>query len=565
VLAKLPDGVDPPTLMKIALDEIPILRIGATSKLPSNEFRTFLNDFVKPKLAQVKGVAQINFIGGDEREIKILLNEEKLRSFNLPISTVATIIKASNLDFPAGSIRDKDGQFVVRVAGKFSNIDDLRNLVLIRNFNGSDILLSDVADVVDGTKEFYQQSRINGIPSVGIQIQKQSDANAVEVADKSKQTLKELEKQYANIGLKFEIAQDGSIFTINAADAVKEDLAIAVMLVALVMLLFLHSFRNSLIVLVAIPSSLISTFIAIYAFGFTLNLMTLLALSLVVGILVDDSIVVLENIHHHLEKGEEKRVAALKGRNEIGFAALSITMVDVAVFLPLALVTGIVGNILRQFALVVVVSTLMSLVVSFTITPMLASRFSKIEKMSTKTLLGKFVNWFERSFKRLTEDYIVLLNWGLRHKKTVFLITSLLMVGSLSLVPLRFIGTEFMTVADRGEFSVIVEFPTSTNIEETNLRSLEIEKKLYEIPEVERVIGSAGISSEGFIGQGTNNLTSIDVTLVPKDKRTRSTDEVSEEIRQMFQKLPGVKARVNPIGIFGSANQNSNSVVCFRS
>ncbi|OQY73807.1 MAG: acriflavin resistance protein, partial [Ignavibacteriales bacterium UTCHB3] len=201
VLAKLPDGVDPPTLMKIALDEIPILRIGATSKLPSNEFRTFLNDFVKPKLAQVKGVAQINFIGGDEREIKILLNEEKLRSFNLPISTVATIIKASNLDFPAGSIRDKDGQFVVRVAGKFSNIDDLRNLVLIRNFNGSDILLSDVADVVDGTKEFYQQSRINGIPSVGIQIQKQSDANAVEVADKSKQTLKELEKQYANIGL----------------------------------------------------------------------------------------------------------------------------------------------------------------------------------------------------------------------------------------------------------------------------------------------------------------------------------------------------------------------------
>jgi len=227
----------PLTLMKIALDEIPILRIGATSKLPSNEFRTFLNDFVKPKLAQVKGVAQINFIGGDEREIKILLNEEKLRSFNLPISTVATIIKASNLDFPAGSIRDKDGQFVVRVAGKFSNIDDLRNLVLIRNFNGSDILLSDVADVVDGTKEFYQQSRINGIPSVGIQIQKQSDANAVEVADKSKQTLKELEKQYANIGLKFEIAQDGSIFTINAADAVKEDLAIAVMLVALVMLL----------------------------------------------------------------------------------------------------------------------------------------------------------------------------------------------------------------------------------------------------------------------------------------------------------------------------------------
>lgn len=555
VIARLPEGIDPPTLLKIALDEIPILRIGATSNLPSHEFRTFLNDFVKPELAQVKGVAQINFIGGDEREIKIFLNEEKLKSFNLSIGTVAQLIKASNLDFPAGAIKDDDAQFVVRVAGKFRNIDDVRDLVLIRNFNGSDIQLRDVAEVVDGTKEFYQQSRINGLPSVGVQIQKQSDANAVEVAQKSKQTLLNLEKQYANINLKFDVAQDGSLFTINAADAVKFDLGVAVFLVALVMLLFLHSFRNSVIVLVAIPSSLISTFIAIYALDFTLNLMTLLALSLVVGILVDDSIVVLENIYHHLEKGEDKRVAALKGRNEIGFAALSITLVDVAVFLPLALVTGIVGNILRQFSLVVVVSTLMSLLVSFTITPMLASRFSKIEKFSENTLLGKFVNGFERSFKKLTEDYIVLLKWGLKHKVTVFAVTTVLLFGSLSLVPFGFIGAEFMTVADRGEFSVIIEFPVSTNILETNQRSMEIEKLISEIPEVSRIIASAGVSTEGMLGQGSNNTTSIDVTLIPRKERQRSTDQITEEIRQKLQVIPGVKARVSPIGIFGSANQ----------
>lgn len=555
IVAKLPDGIDPPTLLKIALDEIPILRVGTTSNLPPNEFRTFLNDFVKPELAQVKGVAQISFIGGEEREIQILLNETKLKSYNLTIGAVTQIIRASNLDFPAGSIKDDDAQFVVRISGKFNNIDDLRNLVLVRNFNGSDIMLRDVAEVVDGSKEFTQQSRINGVPSVGISIQKQSDANAVEVAQISKKTLLELEKQYANINLKFDIASDGSLFTIAAADAVKEDLAIAVVLVALVMLLFLHSFRNSVIVLIAIPSSLISTFIAIYAFGFTLNLMTLLALSLVVGILVDDSIVVLENIYHHLEKGENKRVAALKGRNEIGFAALSITLVDVAVFLPLALVTGIVGNILRQFSLVVVVSTLMSLVVSFTITPMLASRFSNIEKFSEATLLGKFVNGFERLFKKLTEDYLSLLKWGLNHKKTVFLVTTVLLLGSLSLVPFGFIGAEFMTVADRGEFTVVVELPSSTNIKETNFKSIEIEKLIAEIPEVKRVNSTAGVSAEGMFGQSSNNSASIDVTLYPRKERKRSTDEVSEEIRQKINAMPGLKVRVNPIGIFGSANQ----------
>ncbi|MBP9121849.1 MAG: efflux RND transporter permease subunit [Ignavibacteriaceae bacterium] len=561
VIAKLPNDIDPPTLLKIALDEIPILRLGTTSTLPPNEFRTFLNDFIKPELAQVKGVAQINFVGGEEREIKILLNEERLKSYNLSIGTVTQIIKSANLDFPAGSIKDADGQFIVRVAGKFRNIDDVRNLTIIRTPGGSDILLSDVAEVVDGVKEFTQQSRINGVPSVGVQISKQSDANAVEVAKNSKQVLLDLEKQYKNIELKFDIAQDGSLFTITAADAVKFDLAVAVVLVALVMLLFLHSFRNSVIVLIAIPSSLISTFIAIYAFGFTLNLMTLLALSLVVGILVDDSIVVLENIYHHLEKGEDRRVAALKGRNEIGFAALSITLVDVAVFLPLALVTGIVGNILRQFSLVVVVSTLMSLIVSFTITPMLASRFSNITKFSDSTLFGRFVNGFERGFKKVTGDYLVLLQWGLNHKMTVFFVTTVLLIGSLSLVPLGFIGSEFMTVADRGEFTVVVDLPVSTNIKETNFKSMEIEKLIATIPEVKKVYTTVGSSSMGLIGQSSNYSISIDVTLSPRKERSKSTDQISEEIRQKLNVIPGYNVRVNPIGIFGAANQTPIMIV----
>ena len=292
------------------------------------------------------------------------------------------------MDFPTGKIKDTDGQYIVRIAGKFDSLEELKNLPVAKSKSGGEIKLTDIAEVVDATKDAENITRVDGKTMVGMNVQKQTDANAVEVSKLVKKELKALEEQYSDRHLKFDIAQDGSLFTVDAANAVKEDLAIAIILVAIVMLLFLHSIRNSIIVMIAIPSSLISTFIAMYAFGFTLNLMTLLGLSLVVGILVDDSIVVLENIYHHLEKGEDKRTAAVRGRNEIGFAALAITLVDVAVFLPLALTTGIIGNILRQFALVVVVSTLLSLFVSFTITPMLASRFAI---------------WFEEKFREITE------------------------------------------------------------------------------------------------------------------------------------------------------------------
>jgi len=360
---------------------------------------------------------------------------------------------------------------------------------------------------------------------------------------------------YKNNNLKFEIAQDGSLFTIDAANAVKEDLALAVLLVSIVMLMFLHSIRNSVIVLVAIPCSLISTFIAIWALGFTLNLMTLLGLSLVVGILVDDSIVVLENIYHHLEKGEESRIAALRGRNEIGFAALAITFVDVAVFLPLTLVGGMVGNILREFSAVVVVSTLMSLFVSFTVTPMLASRFAVLERLTNRTLLGKFAIWFEEKFKVFTEKYVLLLKWALKNRIKAALITLAAFIASFALIPFGFIGAEFMTQSDRGEFAVTLEMAPGTTIEQTNIASQKVEKLIGQMPEILRMYSNVGASSEGLVGFASSNTTEITVTLVPRDRRIKSTDQVGDEIKQMVQRIPGVKVRVNPIGIFGVANQ----------
>ncbi len=560
ITTKLPDNSESPTITKFALDEIPVLRMGVTSNTPSKEFYQFIKDRIQPRFSNLKGVAQITLVGGDEREIKVNLDEEKIRSYGLSIMQITQAIKSSNLDFPTGKIKNTDEQFIVRVAGKFNSIESLRNLV-VASSKGSEIRLRDIAEVEDGTKEHVNINRINGKTSVGLLIMKQTDANAVEVSKLVRKEIASIENDYKSMDVKFDIAQDGSLFTIDAANAVKFDLGLAVVLVAIVMLLFLHSIRNSFIVLLAIPASMISTFIVMYMFNFSLNLMTLLGLSLVVGILVDDSIVVLENIYHHLEKGEDNRTAALRGRNEIGFAALAITMVDVVVFVPLALTGGLVGNIIRQFAVVVVISTLLSLFVSFTVTPLLASRISKLEKLSSKTIIGSFAIWFEKMFKSLSEHYINILKWSLGNKWKVITLTVVLFFLSFALIPAGFIGNEFIAVSDRGEFTVTIELPAGAPLEKTNYVTQEVEKIISEIPEVKKVFANVGASGEGLLGQNSNNSAQVDVALINKSERTRSTEEIGEIIKEKVQQIPGVDVRVNPIGLFGTANQTPIQIV----
>ncbi len=557
----LPEGAKTPTVTKFALDELPVLRMGATSSMPSREFYQLLKDRVQPRLSKVAGVAQITLVGGDEREIRINVDAQKLRSYGLSILQVVQAVKSSNLDFPTGKVEEGQTQYIVRIAGKFATVDDVRQLVIAQSKQGGDITLADVAEVQDGQKDYTTLSRINGITSVGLLIQKQNDANAVEVSSAIKAELPKIEKDFKDQNIKFTIAQDGSTFTKDAADAVKHDLTLAIFLVALVMLGFLHSIRNSVIVMIAIPASMVSSFIGMYVFGMSLNLMTLLGLSLVVGILVDDSIVVLENIYRHMEHGEEKRSAALKGRNEIGFAALSITLVDVVVFLPLSLVSGLVGNIMREFALTVVFSTLMSLFVSFTVTPLLASRFAKLEQLTDRSILGKFGVWFEGMFKKISDEYVMILRWSLKHRGRIILLAGLLFLGALCLVPLGFIGSEFIAVADRGEFTVTLELPPGSTFDNTNFITQRVEKIISDIPEVQRMFVNVGASSEGLLGQTSNNTSELNVTLSPRDQRTRSTDDIAEDIKTKTAGIPGVKVRVNPIGIFGTANQTPIQLV----
>jgi HAE1 family hydrophobic/amphiphilic exporter-1 len=561
VVSRLPGGAKSPTVTKFAIDELPVLRMGVTANMPSREFHQLVKDRVQPRLAKIPGVGQITLVGGEEREIQVNIDAQKLHAYGLSLLNVTNTIKSSNIDFPTGKVKEGEEQYIVRVAGKFSSIDDLENLVVGQSRQGGNVRLSDIAEVQDGKKEYSTISRINGKTSLGILVSKQSDANTVDVSVLVRAEIPRIEKDYSNIGLTFDIAQDGSTFTLDAATAVRHDLTLAIFLVAIVMLGFLHSIRNSVIVMIAIPVSMISTFVAMYVFGLTLNLMTLLGLSLVVGILVDDSIVVLENIYRHLEKGDDQRTAALRGRNEIGFAALSITLVDVVVFVPLALVSGLIGNIMREFALVVVFSTLMSLLVSFTITPMLASRFTKLERLTKATILGRFAVGFEQVFHRITDEYLHILRWSLTNRKKVYMLVTVLFFLALALVPFGFIGSEFIAVADRGEFAITLELPPGSTLENTNYVTQQAERIVSEFPEVKKMFVNVGVSSEGLIGQSSNNNAELNVSLVPKEERRRSTDEVGQLMKAKIAQIPGVKARVNPIGIFGTANQTPITLV----
>jgi HAE1 family hydrophobic/amphiphilic exporter-1 len=553
--AQLPAGVKDPIINKIAFDELPILRMAATSSLPPREFYQFVVDNIKPRFGRLPGVADVILLGGEQREIHVQLDPGKLRAYGISLTQVQQAIATANLDFPAGKVTDEQNQYIVRLSGTFSSLDQIRRLVVLRTPNAEEIRIGDLADVREASAERTTYYRLNGKPSLGIYIQKQSEANAVDVSRAVRAEIEDLQNQYSYINLAITVAQDASQFTLDAVHAVQFDLGLAVLIVAAVMLLFLHSIRNSVIVMLAIPTSLVATFIGMLAFGLTLNLMTLLGMSLVIGILVDDSIVVLENIYKHLEHGDDRITASIRGRNEIGFAALAITLVDVAVFLPLSLTSGIVGNIMREFALVVVTSTLLSLLVSFTLTPMLASRFGKLGRLTRTSLFGRIAIAFEEWFTRTTQRYARTLRWTLNRRRWVPVAITF---ASFGVVPILFanglIGFEFFTQADRGEFTVTVEFPPSYTLEETDRQARRIEHFLFSIPEVQRVITGTGVSSEGFLGQNSNNTAEFSVTLVPKNQRTRSTDDIGNIIKREVFSIPGVKARVNPVGIFGTAN-----------
>jgi len=555
IAADLPEDAKDPVISKFSVDEAPIMKMSVSSTTDNRQLYDIVKQRIVPLLSKLEGVANVGTMGGEERQIRVNIDRKKLESFNLDAQQVLTAIESSNLDFPAGSVKNQSSETTIRLAGKFKEPKDIEDVV-ITNRDGRAIYLKDVAVIIDGIKETETISRYNATTAIGLLMYKQTDANAVQVSEQVKEEVLKLEKEYASSGLKFAIAQDSSEFTLAAAEAVNHDLVLAIILVALVMLVFLHSMRNAIIVMVAIPASLVSTYIAIHAFGFTFNLMTLLALSLVIGILVDDSIVVLENIQRHMEMGKEKRKAALEGRNEIGFTAMSITLVDVVVFLPITMVDGLIADILRQFSLVVVVSTLMSLFVCFTLTPLLVSRFGKLSHPSPKKIGGRIILWVEKQIEKLSTTYTSLLKWSLFHKRWVLITTIGLLFGSFALVGGGFIGNEFVNMGDRGELVVNVELPKDANIQQTNLKTQEVEQYILSKPEVVNVFSSMGKSDNQFAQQGERYKSEISIKLVDKSKRPFSSEKFSQILKkELEQKIEGAKITTSQVDIMGSTSE----------
>jgi HAE1 family hydrophobic/amphiphilic exporter-1 len=295
------------------------MSVSAASTLQGTEFYQKMKDEFLPQIQQLKGVAEITLLGGEEREIAVKVNQDKLKLYKISLSQVTEAINRSGLDLPAGKVQTNTENNSVRLTGKFATIDDIKNVQVAMPAPGSPVYVKDLATVVDGIKEITSISRYNGKNGIGLLIKKQGDANAVDVSRLVRDKFKSIEQQYASAGVQFVIADDSTDKTIAAVNAVVFDLFLAVVLVSLVMLLFLRSFRNSLIVLIAIPTSLVTAFAVMWILGYTLNLMTLLAMSLIIGILVDDATVVLENIQRHLDMKKDKRVAALMVVWKLGF------------------------------------------------------------------------------------------------------------------------------------------------------------------------------------------------------------------------------------------------------
>lgn len=558
ILNDLPVDAKVPSLNKFSLDDVAIINLSVTSNLSEKELYDLLDQKIQPVFARIDGVAKVDMVGGEEREIQVSIDPEKLKGCALSVNQVQQIIAMSNMDFPTGNIKTRDNQTTIRLSGKFATLNELRNLPITTPM-GISIRLSDIADIQDGIKDAEKISRIDQTNTILLQVFKQSDANAVAVSENVKKTIATVERDFGEQNIKVVVASDSSDYTLRAANNVMFDLILAIILVGIIMLFFLHSLRNAAITMIAIPLSLIATFVGLYAMGYTLNMMSLLGLSLVVGILVDDAIVVIENIHRHMEMGKNKVRAAFDGAKEIGFTVIAITLVIVVVFLPISLSTGLVSDILRQFTVTVIISTLMSLLVSFTIVPWLYSRFGRLEGINSKSIYGRVINTFEKGLDKFTKAIGNILKWSLKSRKTKLVtlgLTVVLFVSSLMLVGKGYIGTDFFPQNDKGEFYLQIEMNKDASIEQTNFMTQQAEQYLTQKPEVERMITTVGQASDGMMStNGTKYKSEIHIFVSAEHRKKESTKIFSAKLkREMEQQLVGAKIKTVNMGMMGAEN-----------
>ena len=537
-LSNLPDGIETPTVIKRDVDALPIMDISILSNKPLGEVYTKANDSFVETIQRAPGVSDVEVYGGRDKEVAVEVDKAKLKYFNLSVAEIVKRIKAENVLNPAGSLFHGQTETNVRLTSQFTSPEELASIHINTN-KGVAVPLSTLADVKEQDQRVTSYARTNGTDVVSMSVYKNSKANVVDTAKAVRTQLDQLRQDYPDY--QFLIITDTSTYVQQALTNTLEALIEGLFTTGLVLYLFLRSWKSSLAVLIAIPTSLITTFFMIYMAGFTFNMLSLMGMSLCIGILVDDSIVVLENIQRHLKQGKPADVAAEEGRNEIGTAAIAITLCDVVVFLPIAFMQGMTGQFFRQFGLTIVFATLCSLMVSFTLTPMLASQFYKHGLLEPK---GRMWDYFDAKGDHILEVYEGVLRWSFKNTKKIIVGVSLTLLGALSLYwPFGFIGGEYMPKTDEGSFRISTQFPVGQSIETTNAKVREVENYLMQLPEVVNYLSR--------VGQPSGSTGFVTVQLVDKDKRQDDIWAITDKVRSFLRKkYPDAVIQVN-------ATQNS--------
>ncbi|XXF77513.1 efflux RND transporter permease subunit [Myxococcaceae bacterium GXIMD 01537] len=521
---KLPRDADAPVVGRVDISATPILTYAVGADLPSQTLRKLIDDRIKPALAQIEGVAEVRTTGGDTREIQVDLDLDKARAAGISPLQVAQLVGAENLNLPAGRLQLGPSELTVRSLGQFKDVDELRALPVARSRTGAQVRLDEIAAVTDGVAERRTVARLNGADAVILEVVKQPGSNTVAVSDHVNKKLAEMAPAMGS-GFKTTLLIDQSELIRENAHEVWVALIFGGAMAVLIILMFLLDVRGTFISSLALPTSVIGTFFVMYVLGYTLNQMTLLALSLAIGLLIDDAVVVREAITHRLEQGEDPVSAASNGTRDVGLAVLATTLSLVAVFIPVAFMPGIVGQFFKQFGVTMSVAVMISLFISFTLDPMLSARLAKAHKPGEPRQENAVARALRRTFDATEVVYERILAWVLGHKWTTAGLTLLVLV--LSFGAASRLGVEFMSPEDRSQFIIDLQLPDSASLTETDARAAEAEALVKRVPEVTDVYSIVGLN-------GDVNKARMRVLTTPKHARKRSVFAIKEEARELL-------------------------------
>jgi HAE1 family hydrophobic/amphiphilic exporter-1 len=546
VRGRLPEDADAPNIFKFDSNSMPIMGIGVEGDYDAVTLREIAENDLSPRLERVAGVASVTIDGGLRRQIHIDLSREKIQALNLSVDRITQVLRSENQNIPLGEIEDADRRMLLRSPGQFTSLDDVRNLIIMMRA-GVPVYLKDIAEISDATEDRRSVMRINGRQGVRMRVQKQSGKNTVEIAEGVRNEIARINQDTPN--LRLAVLDDQSKFIERAIHSVQEHAMIGSALVVIIIFLFLRNFRSTLIICTSIPISVIGTFALLYFGGYTLNTLTFGGLALGVGMIVDASIVVLENTYRHLEMGKDRMTAAIDGSEEVWSAILASTLTHIAVFVPMLFLSGMAAITFGQLAAVVSFSLAMSLFVAVTIVPVLCSRLldAPDHGIGRAGVMGSLYRWSDRALDKLDDVYARSLHVALRHRPTVFATGVALFVLSLYLG--QFIGVELQPTTDEGQVTVDAELAVGTRVELTEEVLINLEERIREqVPEATMLITSAQGGGGGFGGGGGGHRGNINIMLVPKDERQRTSDEIAQALRRDLLGMPGVVVRARPSG-----------------